>query len=255
MMRPISFITLLAFLVPVAGHSQNPVSTAFERLEWPASERVSEGLAWSVFSQQYFLASNWNASGLSVSRVLGTGISAAMFCRDGIAGYAWYHLYLSHYHRFKGFGAMIQLRFSIIDLIEHPAVFRLGGTIQIDWSIAERLCLQSTVHDFPGWLLPVPRLTSGNPHMQFLLFHEPGRLIGLTTGFRISRNQFGPVVSGIRVNWGDQIGLTGLLGVLPFGISLGITWRPEFLWFRGWFREVNGLGITPMIELGGGTVQ
>ncbi len=146
---------------------------------------------------------------------------------------------------------MLQLRFSLVDLKDRPSVFRLGGNIRTTWSMSQTLMLQLSIYDFTSWVLPVAAIARGDPAMQFLLFHEPGRLIGLVTGFRISRSQFGPVTAGIRVNINDQIGLTGLFDVLPFGISLGINYRLKGYIIRGWMEHRNGMGLTPMMEVEG----
>jgi hypothetical protein len=42
-----------------------------------------------------------------------------------------------------------------------------------------------------------------------------------------------------------------VLEALPFGFALGIHYKPGDTWYRGWFHQVNGLGLNPMIEIGG----
>ncbi|MCX6225701.1 MAG: hypothetical protein NTV01_13285 [Bacteroidia bacterium] len=249
-MRLICFSILIGFLVPVCLIAQDPVATAIGTTVWPAAATADQGIGWSVFSKQYYCVSNWNATGLSVDYTTSTGQSAALVCRDGIPGFSWYHLYLSHYRQFKKISGMLQLRFSLIDLKDRPPVFRLGGNILATWSMNQTIMLQVSIYDFPGWIIPATAIARGDPAMQFLLFHEPGRLIGLATGFRVSRCQFGPVTAGIRVNVYDQIGLIGLFDVLPFGISFGISYQLRGYVFKGWLEQRNGMGVTPIMEVG-----
>lgn len=250
-MRPICYFTLMAFVVPVKLFAQDPMATALRTTDWPEDAKVGEGIGWSVFSKQYYCVSNWNATGLSVDYTSGMSQSAALICRDGIPGFSWYHLYLSHYGRFKKISGMLQLRFSLIDLKDQPLVFRLGGNIRTTWSMSQTIMLQVSIFDFTGWMLPATAIARGDPAMQFLLFHEPGRLISLATGFSISRSQFGPVITGIRVNMNDQIGLIGLFDVLPFGISLGINYQLNGYALNGWLEHRNGMGLTPVVQIRG----
>lgn len=251
MMRPICFFTLMVFVVPVKLFSQDPMATALRTTDWPAALKVSEGVGWSVFSKQYYCVSNWNATGLSVDYASDMGQSAALICRDGIPGFSWYHLYLSHYRQFKKISGILQLRFSLIDLKDQPLVFRLGGNICTTWSMSQTIMLQVSIFDFTGWMLPATAIARGDPAMQFLLFHEPGRLISLAMGFQVSQSQFGPVTTGIRVNINDQIGLIGFLDVLPFGISLGINWKLKGYRVSGWIEHQNGMGMTPLVQIRG----
>jgi hypothetical protein len=247
MMRPIVFFTLMVLVAREPLLSQDPVATAFRITEWTGAVKVDKNIGWSVFSRQYYCLSNWNASGLSVSYTSNAGQSSALVCRDGIPGYSWYHLYLSHYRHFKNISGMLQLRFSVIDLKDNRMVFRLGGNIRTGWSISQILLLQVSIYDFTGWILPSTAIARGDPAMEFLLFHEPGRLIGLAAGFQVSRSQFGPVRAAIRVNINDEIGVVGLFDVLPFGISLGINWKLKGYKVMGWLEHRTGVGSTPMM--------
>lgn len=258
-MRPIYFFILMGLPVPATLIAQSPVALAMRTAHWPIAATATatatatpadNGIGWSVFSKQYYCVSNWNATGLSVDYQSGPGQTALLLCRDGIQGFSWYHLNLSHYRQFKKFSAMLQLRFSLIDLKDRPMVFRLGGNISTGWDINQTLMLRVNLYDFTGWMLPGAAMTKGDPAMQFMLFQEPGRLIGLAGGFRISPFAFGPVTGGIRVYPDDRIALMGLFEVLPFGVSLGISWRINGLIFKGWLGHNNGLGVTPMVELG-----
>ena len=146
---------------------------------------------------------------------------------------------------------MLHLRFSFVDLKDRPMVFRFGGNVNTAWSIAQTLMLQVNIYDFPGWIFPGTAIARGDPVMQFMLFHEPGRLIGLAGGFRIRPSAFGPVTGGIRVNLNDQIALTGLFDVLAFGVTFGMSWRIKGFQFKGWLGHNNGLGVTPMVVVSG----
>lgn len=249
-MRPNCLLSLLIFAIPVKVAAQDPVATAMRTVAWPDPVQAEEGIGWSVFSKQYYCVSNWNATGLTFAYTSGAGQSAAMICRDGIPGFSWYHVYLSHLRQFRKLTGMLQLRFSLIDRKDRPPVFRLGGNILASWTMSQALVLQVSVYDLTGWFLPEKAIARGDPAMQFLLFHEPGRLIGLTAGIRMSRSRFGPVAAGIRVNVNDQIGLTGFFDVLPFGVSIGINWMLKGYMLKSWIGQRNGMGVTPMVEVG-----
>lgn len=247
-MRLICLYTLIVFSLPCSLCAQDPVAAAMRRTVWPDSEMSSQGLQWSCFSRQYYAISNWNSTGISAGYSSGSGHSAVVASRDGIPGFAWYHLYLSHYHRFGNAGAMLQLRFSMIQLKERPPAFRLGGNLLISWTVSDMFRFQVLVYDFPGWIVPFPAV-AGDPAMNFLVFHEPGRQIGLSAGFRINQMQFGPVMSGIRFNLNDKISLTALLTILPVGVSIGLNWNLGGYKIRGWLEQSSGLGLTPTVEI------
>ena len=248
-MRQIYFYTLILLAAPAWLPAQDPVAAAMRNAVWPDAGAAGKGFSWSLFSRQYYSISNWNATGLSAGYTSGFGYSSVVVIRDGIPGYSWYHLLLSHNRQFDKISCMLQLRFSMIRLKEQSPVFRLGGNINLTWLMSPMLKLHFTIYDFPGWLFP-SNATRGDPAMEFFLFHEPGRLIGLMAGFQISQLQFGPVTSGIRININDQVGLTGLFNVLPFGVSFGISWQLNGFRFNGWLEQRNGLGVTPMMQVG-----
>lgn len=231
--------------------AQNPSSLLLRTTCWPEDAKPREGLCWGMFSKQYFCLSDWNASGLSVDYSAGSGATAAWICRDGISGFSWYHLYLSHERKFKKVSGILQIRFSLTDMKGRPPAFRLGGNIRTTWSLSQTLRLQVSLYDFPGWLLPATAIAGGDPVMQFQLFHDTGRQAGLTAGLRISRLQAGPLTLGIRVNMYDRIGLTGLFDVLPFGLMIGINYRLKRYDLKGWLGQGNGMGLTPLLEISG----
>lgn len=250
-MRPICFYSWILILIPAGVFAQNPVSTATRTIIWPGLSKESEGTGWRLFSKQYYCVSNWNASGISFDYASGSGRSSVLVCRDGIPGFCWYHLFVSHYRKFNGIAGMLQLRFSLIGLKNGPPVFRLGGNILTSFSISPTLILQTSMYDFPGWILNKTAATRGDPAMHILLFNEPGRLIGLATGFRISQSQFGPVTAGIRVKPNDQMSLIWFFHALPFGMSIGINWNFNGYILNGWLEHRNGLGLSPMVEISG----
>lgn len=249
MMRPIYFLAFFVFIAPAQILAQDPMAMSMRTTTWPETPASGEGLIWSVFSRQYFAVSNWNTAGLSMEYQSGPGQSTALICRDGIPGFSWYHLYVSHNRQFKKMSTMLQLRFSLIGLKNKPPVFRLGGNLQTIWSITETLLLNLTIYDFTGWIMPAPAFARGDPAMQFLLFNEPGRLIALAAGFQISRSQFGPVTAGVRMNINDTVKITGLINALPLGISIGVNWNLKGYSFSGWMEQQNGRGITPMMKI------
>lgn len=254
-MRPIYFFPLIRFLVPVALVAQDPVNMAMRTVFWPAAATATatsivsadHHIGWSVFSKQYYCVSNWNATGFAVDYSDGAGQSAVLIYRNGIPGFSWYHLCLSHDHQFKKVSGILQLRFSAIDLKDGPLAFRLGGNILTSWTLSQILLLQVNLFDFPGWVLPGTPVARGDPEMRMMLFYEPGRLIGMAAGFSLSQSHFGPLTGGIRVNLNDQATLTGLFEVLPFGVSLGVSFRINGFLFNGWLGHTNGLGVTPMV--------
>jgi hypothetical protein len=249
MMRPICLSLLILLMTPLLLVAQDPVATALRTTVWPGMVKVADGLGWSVFSRQYYCVSNWNASGVSVDYSHGKGQSTALLYRDGIPGFSWYHLYVSHFRQFDKISGMLQLRFSWMDIHNRPAVFRLGGNIRATWSMNQTMLLQVSIYDFTGWIVPEVPIARGDPSMQFVLCQQPGRLIGLATGFRLSRAQFGPVTTGIRMNISDQISLTGFLDILPVGISFGICWAVKGYSAKGWLDHHHGPGLTPLIQI------
>ena len=248
-MRQIFFYTLILLAAPAWLSAQDPVAAAMRNTVWPDAGAAGDGFGWSIFSRQYYSIANWNATGILAGYTSGSGRSDVLICRDGIPGYSWYHFYLSHSRQFKKISGMLQLRFSMIRLKEQPPVLRLGGNINMCWTMSQMLNLQVSIYDFPGWLLP-SNATRGDPAMEFLLFHEPGRLIGLMAGFQISQLQFGPVTSGIRINLNDKVDLLGQLKVLPFGVTLGMSWKLSEYKAKIWLEQRNGLGVTPTMLVG-----
>lgn len=249
-MRPNCLFTGLLLSLTATLLAQNPAAVAMRTPVWPSGDQPADGIGWSVFSKQYYSVSNWNLTGLSVNYASSAGHSAVMICRDGIPGFSWYHLYLSHSRQFKKMDAMLQLRFSLIGPDDHPWIVRIGGNILTNWTLSETLVLQAMIRDFPGWVMPSAAVARGDPAMRFLLFHEPGRLIGLAAGFHLSRTAFGPVMAGIRVNLNDRIELLGFMDVLPLGISLGFGYRLNGFRINGWLEQRNGMGLTPVVEFG-----
>ncbi len=248
-MRPIYFFILMFFAAPAVLPAQDPVAAVMRNTVWPDAGVAKKSFDWSLFTLQYYCVSNWNATGISAGYTSGSGHSSFVFLRDGIPGYSWYHLYLSHFRQFRKVSCMLQLRASMIGLKERPPTLRLGGNIDLSWKVSEMLSLQVDIFDFPGWIFP-SNVTRGDPEMAFFLFHEPGRLIGLIEGFRISQLQFGPITSGIRINLNDKISLIGLFDVLPFGVSLGINWTLNRYNLHVRLEQHNGLGITPEVQIG-----
>jgi hypothetical protein len=251
MMRLICFYIFVFHLLPGSLVAQDPVATAIRNNYWPNRDLAKESLDWSVFTKQYYSVSNWNVSGLSVSVNKGNGKASAVFCRDGIPDFSWYHLYISHYQEFKHFDGFIQLRFSLFDMKGKPPILRLGGNAQTTWTISQAFVMQVTVFDFPHWFFSPATITRGDPSMRFFLSHTPGRLLGLAAGFQIGQSQFGPVTAGISLNINEQVGLTGLFNVLPFGVSIGVSWKVKGYFLKGFLENINGLGSTPTVHFGG----
>ncbi len=249
-MRPISFIILILIFRSGCLPAQLPLNVALRLPSFAAAPSPSDGIGWMLFSRQYHCVSNWNASGLALTRMMGAGESAVIIYRDGIPGFSWYHLYLSHNQQFSKFSSLVQLRFSVIALSGRKPVFRLGGNLQATCVLGSSLKLETTVYDFPGWLFPAAPVARGDPALQFLLFHEPGRLISMAGGFGMSRRHFGPVTAGVRMRVQETVEITGFFDVLPFGVSLGVGWRVKGFEVRVRVEQRGGVGVTPMAEVG-----
>lgn len=249
-MRPICFVCWSILSFPAVLTAQDPAATALQVFDWPEST-PGKGVHWSVFSRQYYGISNWNATGVSAGYSTGAGQSTILICRDGIPGFSWYHLYVSHKQVFKSFDAMLQLRFSLISLKEGRPLFRIGGNFLTDITLNSSLLLRLSVFDFPGWILPGAEVARSDPAMQFLLFHETGRMIGLAMGFRLGRSQFGPLTTGISMKINDRIGLFCLLDVVPLGFSTGISYQTKAYQLHLSIEYLNGLGTTPTLRIDG----
>ncbi len=250
-MRLICFTIVLSVVLCSQLNGQQSAAIAMRMPVWPVKANPSTGIGWSLFSRQYYGTSNWNASGITIRYCSLAGETSALLCRDGIPGFTWYHLYFSHYRKFKDISALLQLRFSLIGLKDRPPGFRPGGNLFVEWWVSETVTLQINLFDFTGWISPATIL-KGDPAMQFFLFHEPGRLIGLSAGFRMSPYQFGPVTAGTRVAFNDQLGITTMLDVLPLGFRLGVVWNLKGYRLQGWFEQKNGLGMSPVFLVSGG---
>jgi len=229
--------------------AQDPVAAVLQTLDWPSEAKIGEGPAWALFSKQYYGISNWNASGVALNLNSTGGQSSVIVYRDGVPGYSWWHLYLSHAKQLGQVGVMLQLRASLIDLRDNPPVFRIGGIFQARWSLSPTLHGQLYLYDFTSWILPSASIVGGDPSIRLQLFHEPGRSIGLVTGLLLGRAHAGPVMGGIRVKMNDQVWFTGVMEVLPFGISLGILWNFGGFKIDGWLEQHNGTGITPIFRI------
>jgi hypothetical protein len=249
-MRPICFFVLIMGCGTPALVAQDPIFTSLRIPGWPETSVHIKGYGWSVFSRQYYSVSNWNVTGGLIRYSSGNGEESALICRDGIPGFSWYHLYLSHYQKIKQISGFLQLRFSLIDLIDRPGVFRIGGNMSIAWSLNPVLEMRIRLYDFPGWLFPGTPIARGDPGFECLLFHEPGRMIGLATGFAMGPSHFGPVRAGIRMNISNQFGLQGMIDVLPLGFSFGMTYQIGNCMTSGWIDHRSGPGLTPMIIVG-----
>jgi hypothetical protein len=250
-MRLICFYAFVLHLLPGILIAQDPVATSLRIISWPHRSIGGESREWSVFAKQYYSVSNWNESGVSVSINKEDGKTSAVFCRDGISGFSWYHLHLAHYQEFKKLCGMVQLRFSLMDMQGKPPEFRLGGNLQTIWMVSDALALQVTVFDFPHWFFSQATIVRGSPSMQFFIYHAPGRLLGLTAGFQTEQSHFGPLTTGISLNVNEQVGLVGYFNVLPFGLTIGVSWKFKNYCLKGFLENRNGLGSSPMMQLGG----
>ena len=249
-MRPICFYMLLLMVTPFAAVADQPVSLALRLVGWPEDSARAKGFGWSVFSMQYYSVSNWNAAGLAVHFSDGPGVTTALIYRDGIPGFAWYHLCLSQDRQLGPVTGLLQLRLSAIRVAEGRSAFRVGANLMGLYTIQSGTHIEISLFDLPGWWFPDSPVARGAPAMRLLVFHEPGRQIGLCGGGTIQRGHFGPIDTGVRVAVYDHLILQGWFHVLPWGVGVGAGWRALGMDFRFRLEYQGGVGATPFLEFG-----
>jgi hypothetical protein len=249
MMRPVYFLLIPIFCAGFARSAgQNPLYTALREPDWIEDAGAKDsGLSWCGFSRQYYMTTGWNASGIGTTYTSGTGESAVILVRDGIPGFSWEHLYLSHCRTIGEVGLLLQIRFSLITVTGQPPVFRTGGTIATVIPAGESLHLGFTVFDFPGFLFPHAAPARGDPTIRLQLWHTPGRQLDLMAAFDLSSSHPGPLTLGIRLNASDQLRLSGQFRVLPMGLSIGMDWRLKSTSIYIGLETSSHLGLTPLI--------
>ena len=253
-MRPVFFSCIPIFLAaPACLTAQDAV---FSLLREPAWINIlsSSGmrLQWMGFTRQYFSTSGWNASGIGVSYSAHQGESAFLIVRDGIPGFSWYHLYLSHSHQIASLSTRVQIRFSgILTTGEHP-VFRMGADLGVGIPVGETTRLDFGVWDAPGFLFPRAAPARGDPMVRLQATHSPGRRLDLLWALDLSPALPGPLCMGIRMKLNDQIRISGLIRILQPGFTLGISWNLRGTRLIFLMDEGSGVGLTPTVVASGG---
>jgi len=215
-------------------------------------ENQHHGFGWSLFSRQYYGVSNWNGTGIGGSYSTSASGSDLIFCRDGIPGLAWYHLYLSHSRHLGIVSGTIQLRFSGVRVASVPPAFRLGANAAISLPVGDHAGIGACAYDLTGWLAPRSPLTRGSPGLRLQGTYCPGDLISLLLSFDMSPYINGPVMAGVRLAINERIALEGLFGILPAGFAIGLTWKLSDYRFQSLVDYSNGLGITPTLLIQNG---
>jgi hypothetical protein len=248
-MRPVYFLLIPIFCAGFARSAgQNPLYTALREPDWIEDAGAKgSGLRWCGFSRQYYLTTGWNASGIGTTYTSGTGESAAILVRDGISGFSWNHLYVSHQHKIGEVELLLQIRFSLITVVGQPLVFRTGGNIGLAIPAGESSHLGLIVFDFPGFFFPHAAPSRGDPMIRLQLWHTPGRQLDLMAALDLSSSHPGPLALGVRLNVSDQLRLSGQFRVLPMGLSIGIDWRLKSTSIYIGLETSSHLGLTPLI--------
>jgi hypothetical protein len=86
--------------------------------------------------------------------------------------------------------------------------------------------------------------------MHFLIEHQPGRSVALLAAYRLKPHESGPVSLGIRMNFNKMISVTGVMDLLPFGVSLGLNYSLKGFRIRGCLDHRAGPGLSPVLEFG-----
>ncbi|OFY45870.1 MAG: hypothetical protein A2X22_01150 [Bacteroidetes bacterium GWF2_49_14] len=248
-MRPIFllFIPILYFAAGSGTAQEALVTVLRQPFLVPDQEVGPVGFNWCGFSRQYYLTAGWNETGIGATYKTPKGESSAILVRDGISGFSWSHLYLSHQLGIGRVRMLLQIRFSLITVIGQPPVFRTGGHIGLTIPAGESLHLGFTVFDFPGFLFPHAAPVRGDPTIRLQLWHTPGRQFDLTGAFDLSTSCPGPLILGIRLNASDQVRLSGQFRVLPLGLAIGMEWRINQIKICFGFETTSRLGVTPLI--------
>ncbi|NLO67111.1 MAG: hypothetical protein GX098_00870 [Bacteroidales bacterium] len=246
MRYPIFISTLILLLVAGPLHSQTAASLALNLPDW--SGRIPEheqSVAYQVFSRQYFCLSDWNATGVGVSWHAPGAVSGVLTCRDGISGFARYHLYLSHGRQIGMLSTTMQLRFTLISAKPRPLAFRLGANARILCHMTDNAAAGIELYDIPGWLLPDTPLTCGAPRLKVLVRFIPDPQLAVMLALDISSLSVGPFLGGVRVELPANLALELLVHLMPGGVGVGLTWSPDRYAIRALFDHQMNTGLTP----------
>ncbi|MFH0760573.1 MAG: hypothetical protein V2A67_03620 [Bacteroidota bacterium] len=253
-MRPGFFLFIpIVFAAHAGVTGQDAVLFLLREPAWNNQSDLSgKRLQWTGFIRQYFCTAGWNASGIGVSYHAGQGESSALIMRDGIPGFSWYHLYLSHRQQIEQLNTRIQLRFSGILTAGQRPVFRLGANLAMGIPVGEATRIDIGVWDAPGLLFPRAAPARGDPMIRLQATHSPGRLLDLLWALDLSPARPGPLYMGIRMKINEQLRISGLIRILQPGFTLGISWSLHGMHLNFLMDEGSGVGMTPTIVAGGG---
>jgi hypothetical protein len=253
-MRPVFNLFIpICLAAPVCLIGQDAVLSVLRVPSWNETPFPSgKRLRWMGFTRQFFCTSDWNISGLGASYSAHQGESSFLIIRDGIQGFSWHHLYLSHNQRIGAISTRVQIRFSGILTAGERFVFRLGADLGIGIPVGETTRLDFGVWDMPGFLFPRAAHARGDPMIRLQASHSPGRRLDLLWAIDLSPSLPGPLCMGIRMKINDQFSLSGLIRILQPGFTLGISWNLHGTRLTFLMDEGSGVGLTPTIVAAGG---
>ncbi|MFO7617408.1 MAG: hypothetical protein R6V75_09165 [Bacteroidales bacterium] len=248
-MRRYCFLLLLFTTLPASRlHPQTAGCLALNLPDWASqTSGRGKGLGWMAFTRQYFSVSDWNASGAGLQWLAPPAVTSLLACRDGIAGFARYHLFVSHHHQAGPIDATLQLRFTWISARPQPLAFRLGANARITCRLADTALAGIELFDLPGWISPDSPLTQGDPRLKALAVFNPDERLALLMALELSTLMTGPLTGGVRVNLPGQLALEAILHLMPGGVGVGVTWNASRCSVRTLFDHHIGPGLTPTI--------
>jgi hypothetical protein len=244
-MRPVFYFIPISILITARVAGQGAASLVLREPCWIEQTEI-QGITWVGLSRQYHGLAQWNATGAGIIYTRDSDASAFFLVRDGIPGYSFYHLYLSHRRIFKPVSCMLQLRVSMLAMVNHPPALRLGGTLDLRMPVGERSGFGVTLYDFTSFLLPRAAPARADPMVRLQAWQSPGRRLDLFAAFDLSPSHPGPLCLGTRLRLDEQWLIFGAASFLPVGFSLGTIWSSGKL--RVVFSLGTGvLGLTPTL--------
>jgi hypothetical protein len=253
-MRPVFFLFIpIALAVPACVIGQDALYSILREPSWRDNAILSgKHLKGFGFTRQYFCTSGWNASGIGASYGARLGESTFLILRDGIPGFSWYHLYLTHCQQIGKIRTQVQLRFSGILTAGQRPVFRLGANLAMGIPVGASARLDIGIWDAPGFLFPRTALARGDPMIRLQASHSAGCRLDLLWAFDLSPARPGPLYMGIRMKINEQVRISGLVRLLQPGFTLGISWTLHGIHLDFLMNEGSGVGMTPTIVASGG---
>jgi len=244
-MRPVFYYIPIFILISARVYGQEAASLVMResgRMDLPGAE----GLTLTCLTRQYYGLAQWNASGAGITLTRSQDASSLFLVRDGIPGFSFYHLYLSHRHTFKPVSCLLQLRVSLLVVENHLPALRLGGTLDLRLPLGERSGFGLTLYDFTSFLLPRVAPARADPLVRLQAWQSPGRRLGLCATFDLSPSHPGPLSVGTRLRLDEQWLIFGTASFLPVGFTLGSVWSSGRL--RVLFSLQTGVpGLTPTV--------